>query len=153
MPTTRKTTKSVVSEILRYTPSVFKDGYYNVFKGIPLKEGDYPVSVTLITYKNKVIAVYHNGLLAKFTYQKDMFDPSVDVTGKYVLRTIVSLLNQSKGYPRLSFLYSDPDLVELLPSSILKYLGLSRESIKRQVMGKYYKKMTWEKYLHSISYK
>lgn len=146
MPTTRKTTKDVT----KYP--VIKDGYYEIIKGIPTNY-DYPSTVTLILYKNKVLAIAHNGLLAKPIYSKGAYDPSVDISGKYGLNKVFALLNSPNRYPGISLRYHDPELVEMFPSSILKSLGISRESIKKSIMGKYYNDMTWEKYLHSISYR
>ncbi|MBR6448231.1 MAG: hypothetical protein IKS74_07180 [Methanomicrobium sp.] len=146
MPTARKSTRDVT----KYP--VIKDGYYEIIKGIPTNY-DYPSTVTLILFKNKVLAIAYNGLLAKPILKTGLYDPSRDITGKYGLNKLFALLNNPNKYPNISFRTSDPQLVELLPSSILKTLGISRESIKREIMGNYYKKYSWEEYLHSISYR
>lgn len=146
MPTAKKSTRDVT----KYP--VIKDGYYEIIKGIPTNY-DYPSTVTLILFKNKVLAIAHNGLLAKPIYSKGAFEGSADITGKYGLNKVFALLNNPNRYPCISLRYHDPELVELFPSSILKTLGISRESIKKSIMGKRYNEMSWEKYLHSISYR
>lgn len=137
MPTTTRktTTKKTRNQIYNYP--VYKDGEYEIIKNIPTKYADLnhkPVYLTMISYKNKVIAAICEGKPAILKYEDFKSDKfSVDITGKYGLNTILPMLNYPKEFPRLYFDIYNPKLVNLLPNSVLKYLGISRESIKKRV--------------------
>lgn len=135
MATTRKTTNKTRNQIYNYP--VYKDGEYKIIKKIPTKyidSNNKPVSLTVILYKNKAIAaIYGEGKLAILKYDDDKSTYSVDITGKYGLNTILPILNNPELLPRISLDIYNPKLVNLLPNSVLKYLGISRESIKNRV--------------------
>lgn len=120
MTTTRKTNN--IFDKNNY--QVIKDGNFEIVKGIRTSDDEF---VTMILYKNKVVAIGMDGLDFYRPVYYASKDKAVDITGKYGLKTVIPLYLR-QNYPHIGVGGSRADYIKLLkfiPDSVFKKVGIT----------------------------
>lgn len=120
MPTTTRKTNNIYD---KNNYRVIKDGNFEIVKGIRTSNG----LITMILYKNKVVAIGMDGLSFYRPVYYASKDKAVDITGKYGLKTVIPLYLR-QNYPHIGIGGSRADYIKLLkfiPNSVFEKVGIT----------------------------